>query len=106
MIPWIETTEQLARAVAFARYPPEGERGIGAERATGWGQCLREHTAEANEHVLVVPILESVAAVSAVSAMCQVEGVELFGSAPPTSPPRPVTAGSGRAPASPRRSWR
>jgi hypothetical protein len=68
VIPWIETAEQLARAVAFARYPPQGERGIGAERATGWGQCIREHTAEANEHVLVVPILESVAAVNAVTA--------------------------------------
>ncbi|RLS72981.1 MAG: hypothetical protein DWI01_03470, partial [Planctomycetota bacterium] len=33
VIPWIETAEQLARAVAFARYPPQGERGIGAERA-------------------------------------------------------------------------
>ena len=78
VIPWIETAEQLARAVAFARYPPQGERGIGAERATGWGQCMREHTAEANEHVLVVPILESVAAVNAVPEMCQIDGVELF----------------------------
>lgn len=78
VIPWIETAEQLSRAVSFARYPPEGERGIGAERATGWGQCLREHTGEANEHVLVVPILESIAAVSEVPKMCRVDGVELF----------------------------
>jgi len=78
VIPWIESAEQLARAVAFCRYPPEGVRGIGAERATGWGQCLREHATEANDHVLVVPIIESVAAVAAVPAMCRVDGVELF----------------------------
>src|ERR1041385_5034713 len=60
VIPWVETVEQLKRAVAFARYPPEGLRGIGAERATGWGQCLVQHTKEANEHVLVVPIIETV----------------------------------------------
>src|SRR5438552_11195889 len=38
VIPWIETAEQLKQAVAFATYPPEGVRGIGAERATGWGE--------------------------------------------------------------------
>src|SRR2546426_9493621 len=55
MVPWIETAEQLKQAVAFATYPPQGVRGIGAERATGWGQCLGLHTQEANEHILVVP---------------------------------------------------
>jgi 2-dehydro-3-deoxyglucarate aldolase/4-hydroxy-2-oxoheptanedioate aldolase len=78
VIPWVETAEQLRQAVAFARYPPEGKRGIGAERATAWGQCLAEHTAEANDHVLVVPIIETVATQIQVPAMCQVEGVELF----------------------------
>src|SRR5579859_7699684 len=44
VIPWIETGAQLQQAVHFAMYPPEGSRGIGAERATGWGQCFAEHT--------------------------------------------------------------
>src|SRR5437016_9838998 len=40
VIPWIETAEQLQQAVRFATYPPQGVRGIGAERATGWGQSF------------------------------------------------------------------
>src|SRR5882762_3644834 len=60
VIPWIETAEQLRQAVAFATYPPEGIRGIGADRATAWGQCFAECTQQANENVLVVPIVESV----------------------------------------------
>ena len=68
VVPWMETEDQLRQAVAFARYPPEGCRGIGGERATGWGECLAEHTAEANDHVLVVPIIESVRAVAAGAA--------------------------------------
>src|SRR6478609_3879292 len=48
VIPWIETSEQLRQAVEFARYPREGIRGIGAERATAWGEALAQHTAEAN----------------------------------------------------------
>jgi 2-keto-3-deoxy-L-rhamnonate aldolase RhmA len=78
VVPWMETEDQLRQAVAFARYPPEGCRGIGGERATGWGECLAEHTAEANDHVLIVPIIESVAAIAAVPRMCEVEGVDLF----------------------------
>jgi 2-keto-3-deoxy-L-rhamnonate aldolase RhmA len=78
VIPWIETTDQLRRAVTYAHYPPEGGRGLGAERATGWGECLAEHAAEANDHVLVVPMIETVAAVAEVPQMCEVEGVEVF----------------------------
>ncbi len=77
VVPWMETEDQLRQAVAFARYPPEGCRGLGAERATGWGECLAEHTVEANDHVLVVPIIESVRAVEAVPRMSQVEGVDI-----------------------------
>ena len=78
VVPWVETAEQLKQAVAFSRYPTEGVRGIGAERATCWGQCFEEHTAEANEHVLVVPIIETVQGARQVPMMCQVDGVELF----------------------------
>src|SRR5213595_1328722 len=28
VVPWVESAEQLARAVSYARYPPEGVRGI------------------------------------------------------------------------------
>jgi 2-keto-3-deoxy-L-rhamnonate aldolase RhmA len=78
VIPWMESPEQLAEAVACAKYPPEGKRGIGAERATAWGQAFVEHTREANDQVLVVPILETVTGVRKAAAMAQVPGVELF----------------------------
>ncbi|HEX3150819.1 MAG TPA: aldolase/citrate lyase family protein [Gemmataceae bacterium] len=78
VIPWIETVEQLEQAVRYARYPLEGVRGIGAERATAWGQALVEHTATANENVLVVPIIETVRGAATAPAMAHVDGVELF----------------------------
>ncbi len=78
VVPWVESAEQLRQAVAFAHYPPEGVRGIGAERATGWGECFVEHTQEANEHVMVVPIIESVQGGRNVQSMLSVSGVEVF----------------------------
>lgn len=78
VVPWVETADQLEEALRDCRYPPEGRRGIGGERATVWGQCFTEHTAEANDHVLVVPIIESVRAIPAVEAMCRVDGAEVL----------------------------
>jgi 2-keto-3-deoxy-L-rhamnonate aldolase RhmA/quercetin dioxygenase-like cupin family protein len=78
VIPWIESSEQLRQAVSFCRYPPQGVRGIGAERATAWGQCFAEHTAEANENVLVVPIIETVRGGRSLQTMLDIDGVEVF----------------------------
>ena len=78
VVPWVETAEQLRQAIAYARYPLEGLRGIGAERGTCWGGCMVEHTAEANEHVLVLPIIETVRSVQQISQMCAVDGAEIF----------------------------
>lgn len=78
VIPWIETPAQLEAALAAATYPPHGVRGIGAERATCWGQCFVEHTAEADANVLVVPIIETVRAVQAIEQLAAVKGTEVF----------------------------
>ena len=76
VIPWIETPEQLEQAVRYCRYPLEGLRGIGAERATCWGQCIVEHTADANEQVLVVPIFETLRAAQNIQRLAQIDGVD------------------------------
>lgn len=78
VIPWVETVEQLRHAVACAHYPPTGIRGMGGERATVWSRCMPEHVAEAEENVLVVPIIETVRAGRNIDLLCQVPGVELF----------------------------
>ncbi len=78
VIPWIETPLQLEAAIAAATYPPAGIRGIGAERATCWGQCFVEHAGEADAHVLVVPIIETVRAVQNIAELAKVKGSDLF----------------------------
>ena len=106
VVPWIETEDQLRKAVSFARYPEEGCRGIGGERATAWGECLLEHTAEANEHVLVVPIIESVQAVRPSHGCAAWTGWMFFSSGRPISRRPPGFAASGKDRAWPVRFWR
>lgn len=78
IIPWMETPEQLRQLVAFARYPPEGVRGIGGERATMWGQCRAEYAARANDEILIVPLVETVRAAANITALAQEKGPEIF----------------------------
>jgi len=78
VIPCVETAAQLRDAVRFAHYPPRGIRGIGAERATGWGQCIPQHVAEAEASVLIVPLIETVTAGKNIAEIAAVEGVELL----------------------------
>lgn len=78
VVPWVESAEQLRDAVSCARYPPEGRRGIGGERATCWGHCMAQHVVDANENVLVVPLIESVEGGRHIDEMVAVDGVEVF----------------------------
>src|SRR5581483_4344505 len=78
VVPWVESAEQLKEAVRYALYPPQGLRGIGGERATCWGACMVEHTAEANENGLIVPIIETVRGARHASQLSQVDGVDMF----------------------------
>src|ERR1019366_8692001 len=78
VVPWIETADRPREGVSWPQFPPLGRRGIGAERATAWGQCLAEHVAEANAHVLVVPIMETVTAGRNIAALLTVPGSDLF----------------------------
>jgi len=71
--------EAFQRGEAGEQFPlARNPSGIGAERATAWGQGFAEHTAEANEHVLVVPIIETVTAGRNIESLCKVKGVDLF----------------------------
>ena len=76
LVPNVESVAEVEAAVADCRYPPEGRRGIGGERATVWGQCFAEHAAEANDHVLVVPMIESPVGAQNASDYCKVDGVD------------------------------
>ena len=77
IVPHVETVEQLRKAMSYARFPLKGERGIGAERATCWGQNFIDHVREADE-ILVIPLIESVNGAKNIKALTEVEGPEIF----------------------------
>jgi 2-keto-3-deoxy-L-rhamnonate aldolase RhmA len=60
IVPQVNAAEEAALAVRCAKYPPDGIRGVGGERATRWGLGLQSQTAIANRETMVIPLIETV----------------------------------------------
>jgi len=75
IIPQVRTAEEVEQAVRFAKYPPRGVRGIGAERATMWGKAL-QRARLANQDTMVIPIIEHVEAAKNIDSILKVTDVD------------------------------
>jgi 2-keto-3-deoxy-L-rhamnonate aldolase RhmA len=76
IVPQVNSAEQAASAVRFARYPPEGARGVGLARAHGYGARFKEYVESANREVAVVVQAEHARAVESIDAIARVPGVD------------------------------
>ena len=59
LVPRVSTAAQAAAVVKASRYPPEGERGVGPGRATGYGYRIFDYLAEANSSIVVAVQVET-----------------------------------------------
>ncbi len=76
VVPNVNTPDEAARAVAMARFPPEGIRGASLCRASDHGRNFQEYFARHNREVLVVVMLEHIDAVARVEAILAVQGID------------------------------
>jgi len=76
VVPMVCTAEEAERAVAASKYPPQGIRGIGGGRASGYGRDFDDYIEHANENVCIVVQIEHPRAVENIDAITQVEGVD------------------------------
>jgi 2-dehydro-3-deoxyglucarate aldolase len=76
IVPQVNTAEQAAAVVRFARYAPEGARGVGLARAHGYGLKFREYVSAANREIAVIVQAEHARAVENIDAIVRVPGVD------------------------------
>lgn len=76
IVPHVNSVEEARAAVQAARYPPAGERSIGAARAQGYGGRLADAIAHDNARTLLVAQVEHVDAVRAIDRITAVPGVD------------------------------
>ena len=76
IVPQVNTAEQAARVVRYARYAPHGARGVGIARAHGYGLSFGAYVATADAHTTVVVQAEHIDAVRNIEQIVAVPGID------------------------------
>jgi len=77
IFPMINSPEEAQLAVQSTRFPPDGIRGIGGQRAMGFGAWFQEYLEIANDLMLVVCQIEHIKAVERIDSILSVPGVDV-----------------------------
>ena len=76
LVPFVQTAQEAAAAVAATRYPPDGIRGIATTtRASRYGR-VKNYVTRANEEICVVVQIETRVALENLEAIAAVNGVD------------------------------
>jgi 4-hydroxy-2-oxoheptanedioate aldolase len=77
LVPRVSSAAEARAAVAAARFPPEGMRGLGPGRAAGYGRSIAAHLSQAREETVVAVQIETVGALDDLAAILAVPGLDL-----------------------------
>lgn len=81
MVPMLETAEQARKLVDWARYAPQGKRGLATTGGmSGYTSPADTKTfmTESNQRVLVIAQIETVPAVEAIDEIASVDGIDVL----------------------------
>jgi 2-dehydro-3-deoxyglucarate aldolase len=76
IVPQVNFPEQAKAVVRFAKYAPQGMRGVGIGRAQGYGLRFQEYVDTANQDVAVIVQAEHIDAVEHIEAIVKVAGID------------------------------
>lgn len=78
IIPMIKTRQEVLQAVEYAKYYPQGRRGVAFTRSSSYGdvKSLEDYFKEANEKTLVFPQCETRECVENIDDILDVEAVD------------------------------
>lgn len=76
LIPYVQSADEAAAAVAAVRYPPAGIRGVSAlTRATQFGR-IKDYATAASDEICVLVQIETQAGLDALESIASVDGVD------------------------------
>lgn len=76
--PKVNSAEEAQNIVSYAKYAPQGQRGVGAARAQGYGLHFSEYVGRANEDLLVVIQIEHIEGVNDIDKIVAVPGIDVI----------------------------
>lgn len=76
IVPQINSAQQARDVINYAKYPPQGKRGVGLGRAHKYGREFAPYLQNANQETVIVLQAESQHALDNIEAIATVEGVD------------------------------
>jgi 2-keto-3-deoxy-L-rhamnonate aldolase RhmA len=76
IVPLVNNADEARRAVAAAKYPPQGIRGFCFSRMNDYGVNFDEYAAAANDNIALIVMIESRQAVEEIDKILNVSGVD------------------------------
>jgi 2-dehydro-3-deoxyglucarate aldolase len=76
IVPLVNSAEEAARVLSFAKYPPQGRRSVGIARAQGYGFHFADYVQRANEDTAVVLQIEHIDGVRDINRILEVSGID------------------------------
>ena len=77
VMPQVNTVAEAEAAVKASRFPPEGIRGIGCQRAAGFGAWFDDYLRTANDQLVIVIQIEHVRALRNLREILSVKGIDV-----------------------------
>jgi 2-keto-3-deoxy-L-rhamnonate aldolase RhmA len=78
LVPQVNSAQEVEQAVRAVRYPPQGIRGIGCQRAAGFGAWFDEYLSSANEELVTAVQIETTGALQKIEEILSIEGLDLI----------------------------
>ncbi len=76
IIPMVNTRKDAENAVAYAKYPPKGNRGVGLARAQKYGLSFEEYASTINDQIKIIAQIEHIDAIKNLEEILSVKGID------------------------------
>ncbi len=76
IVPMVCSQDDAKQAVAYAKYPPVGKRGVGLYRAQQFGMGFEAYKKWVDEELVIIAQIEHIDAVNSIDAILAVEGID------------------------------
>jgi len=77
LFPLVSNADEAALAVSYAKYPPEGVRGVASTmRVNRYGVYRREYFEKANDEILIMVQVENASALDNLDQIVKVKGID------------------------------
>ena len=76
VVPMVCTKDDALQAVSHAKYPPEGNRGVGLYRSSGYGTKFEEYKKWVKEELVIIAQTEHIDAANNINEILQVDGID------------------------------